>query len=205
MARQMCVNCCDVIGPCLLRYKRKTIQCVYGWRAALGGACPLDLPQAQVVVLDCWRPDTTPLLWLESAKLRINAPWNMHSGDFDFRPEQPTFISCNWQALCGKRQMERKWVADWCLGHVWPRFISIKESLYWEMLFCAVACEWWQECRQICAARVTTMLYKLPCSNLYTLYHRKAFCHDASHRCYCDLGILFGGTRENRPLMKLTL
>lgn len=65
----------------------------------------LDLPQAQVVVLDDWRPDSgaldvsCALLWLEGAKLRINRPLNMFSGHLDFRATQPTFITCNWQAL----------------------------------------------------------------------------------------------------------
>ena len=70
------------------------------------GSYPLlDLPQAQICVLDDWRPDNgaldvgCTLLWLEGAKLRINRPLNLYSGHFDFRPTQPTFITCNWQAL----------------------------------------------------------------------------------------------------------
>jgi hypothetical protein len=75
-------------------------------------ACPargsyplLDLPQSQVVILDDWRPDhgaldvSSTLLWLESATLRINRPLNLYSGHLDFRPTQPTFLTCNWQSL----------------------------------------------------------------------------------------------------------
>ena len=75
-------------------------------------ACParvsyplLDLPQSQVVILDDWRPDpgaldvSSTLLWLESATLRINRPLNLYCGHLDFRPTQPTFLTCNWQSL----------------------------------------------------------------------------------------------------------
>lgn len=70
------------------------------------GSYPLlDLPQAQIAALDDWRPDhgaldvSSTLLWLESGMLRINRPLNMYSGHMDFRPMQPTFLTCNWQAL----------------------------------------------------------------------------------------------------------
>ena len=61
--------------------------------------------QSQVVILDDWRPDhgaldvSSTLLWLESATLRINRPLNLYSGHLDFRPTQPTFLTCNWQSL----------------------------------------------------------------------------------------------------------
>lgn len=70
------------------------------------GSYPLlDLPHAQCVVLDDWRPDsgtldvTSTLLWLEGGKLRINRPLNLFTGHLDYRPVQPTFVTCNWQAL----------------------------------------------------------------------------------------------------------
>ena len=81
-------------------------------RAAEVFACPargsyplLDLPQSQVVILDDWRPDhgaldvSSTLLWLESATLRINRPLNLYSDHLDFRPTQPTFLTCNWQSF----------------------------------------------------------------------------------------------------------
>lgn len=70
------------------------------------GSYPLlDLPHSHCVVLDDWRPDSgtldvsSTLLWLEGATLRINRPLNLYTGHLDFRPRQPTFLTCNWQSL----------------------------------------------------------------------------------------------------------
>ena len=40
-----------------------------------------------------------PYYGLESATLRINRPLNLYSDHLDFRPTQPTFLTCNWQSL----------------------------------------------------------------------------------------------------------
>ena len=70
------------------------------------GSCPLlDLPRAECVLLDDWRPETgaldvsTWLLWLEGGKLRINRPLNLFSSHEEYQPNRPTFVTCNWQAL----------------------------------------------------------------------------------------------------------
>ena len=39
------------------------------------------------------------LLWLEGSTLRISRPLNLYNGHLDYRPRQPTFITCNWQSL----------------------------------------------------------------------------------------------------------
>lgn len=133
--------CSSILGTGVPRWFVGAHSRSQSFRRSSSRIVPLDLPPAQVVVLDGWATRQWGLGCQFYASmawkcLRINRPWNMCSGYLDFRPTQPVFIMCNWIALCGKRQ------SCWCLGRVWPRFISIKESLYWEtyLLARAVLC-----------------------------------------------------------------
>ena len=73
---------------------------------AVKGSCPLlELPQAEVVLLDDWRPDSaildvaTTLLWFEGSKFLVCRPLNQFGSHKEFQRKRPTFLTCNIQSL----------------------------------------------------------------------------------------------------------
>ena len=74
------------------------------------GSCPLlELPRAEIVLLDDWRPDSgildiaTTLLWLEGSKFLICRPLNQFGSHMEYQAKQPSFITCNLQSLHAPR------------------------------------------------------------------------------------------------------
>ena len=83
------------------------LQVFYG---PVKGSCPLlHLPDAQIVLLDDFRPDgqlldiATLLMWFEGGAITIARPLNCYQTHLQFQATQPHFATCSFASLHAAR------------------------------------------------------------------------------------------------------
>ena len=76
------------------------------FRGPSKGSCSLlSLPECQIAILDDFRPDPqvvdvqTLLCSFEGGTVTISRPLNTYASHLQFTPDQPHFLTCNWNAL----------------------------------------------------------------------------------------------------------